>query len=329
MDHDAFLWFVIIPFTVYLIQKWCKKDNELNISENRLDNKLVIVTGANSGIGYEVALDCAKRGASVILACRNETLALEAQRRIIEMTGNRAIKFKTLDLASFQSIHSFVGEVSKEEESIYCLVNNAGLFWVPYMETKDGIESNFGVNHLGHFLLTMLLLPLLTKEKSRVVFVGSLMYMFGKIHFNDLNFVKRGYDFVAAYADSKLANILTTRLLAKKLKQTSIKFYCADPGIVATNIGKGSILMGSFLYNYILKPILQFFVFRTAKEGAQAVIYCVCSEEIVHDSGHFYTISGREKPWAAGRDDKAAEILFNKSMELCKLSFASFSNFIE
>ena len=320
-----FLWTFVLLLTVFLLRKNCKGKNSLKVGTKRLDNKVVIVTGSNSGIGYEVALECASRGAHVILACRNENLALKAKSQIISSTGSRKVEFISLDLASFTSIRNFVDDVKQKKYSIYCLVNNAGLFWVPYMETKDGFESNFGVNHLGNFLLTILLFPLLSKEHSRLVFVGSLTYMFGKIDFDDINYQKREYDFIAAYADSKLANLLTTQMLARKTeREQNIHTYCADPGIVATKIGRDSAFMGSFLYESILKPMIEFLLFKSPKEGAYPVVYCVCSDEVQHESGQFYSATGREELWIAGNDLVAREKLWNASLEMTELDLSEF-----
>ena len=212
---------------------------------------------------------------------------------------------------------------------MYALVNNAGLFWIPYQQTLDGHEGNFGVNHLGHFLLTVLLLPLLCKEKhSRIVSVSSLMYRFGKLDFDDLNYTKRGYDFVRAYSDSKLANLLTIRVLSKKMSSCSnVKTYCADPGVVATKIGKGSILMGSALYEYILKPLIMTLFMRTPVEGAQSVIYCVCSKEIEDQSGQLYSAKGCTQIWPAGLDDASANRLWDESVRLTCLEASDMAIF--
>ena len=315
-------------FTVYLLRKTFKENNLLNMSDKSLVDKVVIVTGSNSGIGYEVALDCASRGAHVILACRNEQRATQARSQIISSTGNEKVEFFHLDLSSFSSIRKFIEKLKEHHYSIYCLVNNAGLFWVPYMETKDGFESNFGVNHLGNFLLTILLIPILSKEHSRIVFVGSLSYMIAKINFEDINYRKRGYDFIGAYADSKLANLMTAQILAKKLKiESNIQTYCADPGVVATKIGRDSAFMGSFLYANILKPMIEFLIFKSPKEGAVPVIYCVCSDQVQHESGQFYTSGGHEEPWVAGKDVIANEKLWNVSLEMTGLNLDEFKSY--
>jgi len=328
MEIEAYLWFGILSFTLYLIRQFFKRI-ELDTGSKKLSRKLIVVTGSNSGIGYEVALELARRGASVILACRSAERGLKAQQEIRKETGNNSVRYKRLDLASFQSIREFARQLRNEEKSLYSLVNNAGLFWIPYQKTMDGHEGNFGVNHLGHFLLTILLLPLLCKEKhSRVVAVCSLMYMFGKLDFDDLNQANRNYDFVKAYSDSKLANLLTARVLSQKMVSCSnVRTYCADPGVVATKIGKGSILMGSSLYKYILQPLTMALFMRTPVEGAQPVIYCVCSEEIENESGQLYSAKGRDKIWPAGLDDAAANRLWDESIRLTYLEASDLAIF--
>lgn len=325
---ESLLWIFILFFTAFLFRKNLKENITLAIGTKRLDDKVVIVTGANSGIGFEVALECAYRGAYVVLACRNEENALKAKSKIVSLTKHKNVEYIHLDLASFESIRSFVDVIKNKNLQIDCLINNAGLFWVPYMETKEGFESNFGVNHLGNFLLTILLLPFLSKDYSRIVFVGSLSYMFGKIDFGDINFGARGYDFLTAYADSKLANLLNTRSMAMKMrKERNIHTYCADPGVVATGIGRDSAFMGSFLYARIFKPILEFLLFKSPKEGAVPVLYCVCSDDVEKDSGGFYTGSGREQPWVSGSDEVAAEMLWNVSLEMSQIDLKQFEYF--
>ena len=171
----------------------------------------------------------------MIIGCRSVQRGEEAADQLNNderVKGNGKVYFKQLDLASFESIKKFVDEINNEEEAIDILVNNAGVMLTPEdAKTKEGFEMHLGVNHLGHFLLTLLLLDKLKQTKSiaRIVVVGSGIYYFGKIDFDDINFEKKKWNPWAAYSQSKLANILFTRELARRLHGTNIRVYCMHP----------------------------------------------------------------------------------------------------
>jgi len=188
--------------------------------------RTVIVTGANSGLGLVTAHELARVGAQVILACRNETKGAEAA---ATMTGD--VEVRSLDLQDLASIKEFADGV----DSVDVLINNAGIMAVPYATTKDGFESQIGTNHLGHFALTNLLLP---KVTDRVVTVSSFMHVLGKISLKDLNWKARPYSAWLAYGQSKLANLLFTSELQKRLDAagSTIKSHAAHPGYSATNL---------------------------------------------------------------------------------------------
>ncbi|WP_445168913.1 oxidoreductase [Mycolicibacterium sp. Dal123E01] len=188
--------------------------------------RTVIVTGANSGLGLVTARELARVGADVILACRNESKGAEAAATI---TGN--VEVRSLDLQDLASITEFADGV----QSVDVLINNAGIMAVPYAVTKDGFESQIGTNHLGHFALTNLLLP---KVTDRVVTVSSFMHLLGKISLKDLNWKARPYSAWLAYGQSKLANLLFTSELQKRLDAagSSLRSYAAHPGYSATNL---------------------------------------------------------------------------------------------
>ena len=164
-------------------------------SKQRLDGKTVIITGGNTGIGKEIALDLAKRGGRVIIACRNMTKGENARKEIVESSRNENVILKKLDLASMKSIKEFANQVLSEEPQIHVLICNAGVMFTPYQCTEDGFEMQFGVNHLGHFLLTNLLLNHLKESApSRVVVVASLAHFAGYLDFNDMMWTKKyGY----------------------------------------------------------------------------------------------------------------------------------------
>ena len=205
-------------------------------SQARLDGKTVIITGANTGIGLETAVDLAKRNARVILACRSvergETAAVEVRKR----SGNDNAVFIQLDLASLDSVREFAAKILEEEPRIDILINNAGVTNNAFTKSTDGFELTFAVNHLGHFLLTNLLLDCIKEAPSaRIINISSSVYRGGQINLNDIN-LERSYGAFEAYAQSKLANILFTRKLAKELQGTGVTVNAVHPGLIYTNI---------------------------------------------------------------------------------------------
>lgn len=188
--------------------------------------RTVIVTGANSGLGLVTARELARVGARVILACRNVE---KGEAAAAGMTGD--VQVRQLDLQDLGSVQNFAGTIGLAD----VLINNAGIMAVPYAITKDGFESQIGTNHLGHFALTNLLLPKIT---DRVVTVSSIMHMTGRISLKDLNWKARPYSAWLAYGQSKLANLLFTSELQRRLSDagSSVKAHAAHPGYSATNL---------------------------------------------------------------------------------------------
>ena len=215
-------------------------------SKASLSGKTVIITGGNTGIGKETAIDLARRGARVILACRSPEKAEAAVKEVRAKSGNDNVVFRRLDLASFESIRQFASQILQEEPRIDILINNSGVMGCPYQKTKDGFEMQFGVNHLGHFLLTHLLLDRLKEASTaRIVNVSSVAHTFvNGINFDDLN-SEKSYTTHSAYFRSKLANVLFTRSLAKRLVGTSVTANSLHPGSVRTE-----------LYRHLTKKIL-------------------------------------------------------------------------
>jgi NAD(P)-dependent dehydrogenase (short-subunit alcohol dehydrogenase family) len=220
---------------VYLIRKWAA--GGVCRSQARLDGKTVIITGANSGIGLETAVDLAKRNARVILACRSvergETAAVEVRKR----SGNNNAVFVQLDLASLDSVRKFAAKILEEEPRIDILINNAGVMAIPNRTlTQDGFEMQFGTNHLGHFLLTNLLLDRIKEAPSaRIVSVSSKASEQGRLDLSDLN-SEKSYSEWYAYGASKLANVLFTRSLAKRLQGTRVTANVLHPGVIVTEL---------------------------------------------------------------------------------------------
>ena len=203
-----------------------------------LNNKIILITGANSGIGFEAARVFAAKGARLILACRNLEKAKKAMDQILRETPTADLTTMSLDLSSLDSVREFSSAVAEQFDHIDVLVNNAGVMAPPYSKTKDGFESQFGTNHLGHFALTARLLPLLEKaEAGRVVVVSSVAHRMGYIRFKDLNWESR-YSRWQAYGQSKLANLMFAKELQRRLRQRGSKVIAVavHPGYSNTNL---------------------------------------------------------------------------------------------
>lgn len=208
------------------------------------ENRVAIVTGANSGIGYETAKALAAKGATVVLACRNPGKANAAAELIRNETKAAKLDVMALDLADLDSVRAFATAFIGKYARLDLLINNAGVMAPPLTKTKQGFELQFGANHLGHFALTGLLMDALkATPQSRVINVSSNVHHSGKIDFANLN-AEKGYGGWAAYGQSKLANLLFTQELNKRLKnaQVNVIATAAHPGWTATGLQKGKVI---------------------------------------------------------------------------------------
>ncbi|TNN80765.1 Dehydrogenase/reductase SDR family member 13 [Liparis tanakae] len=250
-------------------------------SKTKLHGKTVIVTGSNTGIGKTTAIDLAKRGARVILACRSKQRGEEALEEIKKESGSNQVVFMPLDLGSLKSVRSFAETFLKSEPRLDLLINNAGV--VLQGRTEDGLGMMFGVNHIGHFLLTNLLLDRLKEcEPSRVVTVSSMAHNFGKIDFDCLNSHKAlglgnsSMEVFKVYADSKLCNMF-------------------------------------------MKPVTAFF-FKDSVQGAQTTLHCAVEEGIEPLNGRYFSNCTVREVYAKAKDDAAAKKLWELSERLSGLA---------
>jgi NAD(P)-dependent dehydrogenase (short-subunit alcohol dehydrogenase family) len=248
--------------------------------------RLAIVTGANSGIGYQTARYLARAGATVILACRSAAKGEAARARIVAENAAAKIEVRALDVADLDSVRRFAAEFLSEGKPLDLLINNAGVMAIPERRTTpQGFEMQFGTNHLGHFALTGLLLPaLLRQPKSRVVTVASIAHKGGKLNFDDLN-GERGYDPRGAYQQSKLANLVfglefDRRLRAHSANTTSV---IAHPGVAVTNIISNG--MGTGMKGRVVGALLPL-VAQSDDRGSWPLVYASTSSE-VHGGGYY------------------------------------------
>ncbi|XP_041377724.1 retinol dehydrogenase 14-like [Gigantopelta aegis] len=302
--------------TLLVVRRIVNSNKMMCLSKVMLTGKTVIITGANCGIGKAAARELAKRHARVILACRDVDRGAEAASEIRKLTNNGELVVKRLDLASLRSVRAFCEEFRREEDRLDILINNAGIFQCPYSKTEDGFEMQMGVNHLGHFLLTNLLLDMLKSSHGRIVVVASSLLKYGSINFSDL-FAEKHYDRKKAYADSKLANAHFCRHLSKNLEGTGVNVYCVHPGMVLTNLGRHLMPVGIKL---VLTPLAWLFGIKTPTEGCQTVVYCSIAEELSNSTGKYYG-NCKEDPWPkVACDDSVAKKLWEVSEKLTNKS---------
>ena len=285
------------------MQKTCNFSTSLN-------GKTAIVTGANSGMGMATAAALADMGADVVMLCRNEERGKAALARLSENAG-RKLDLMLCDLGDLSSIVAFTDVFKAKYEKVDILVNNAGFISLDRQTTSDGFERQFGVNHLGHFLLTMRLVELIP-DGGRIVNVASGAHKAGRIHFEDIN-LNKGFNVIKAYSQSKLANVLFTRELATRLKDRRITVNCCHPGAVATNIGISRDTGFGKTITGLLKPF-----FQTPEEGAGTAIYLAASEDVKDITGEYFYRCMIARSSARSKDMELAKKLFAYSEELVK-----------
>ncbi|XP_070163221.1 retinol dehydrogenase 13 isoform X2 [Polyergus mexicanus] len=291
-----------------------------------LVNKVVIVTGANTGIGRKTVLELAKRDAKIIMACRDMKKCEKARQDIVLETKNKYIYCRKCDLASQESIRKFVEQFKNEYDKLHILINNAGVMRCSKSYTKEGIEMQLGVNYIGHFLLTNLLLDVLkTSAPSRIVNVSSASYYRGQINLTDLNSDKE-YDAGNAYTQSKLAIIFFTRELANKLRGTGVTVNAVHPGIVDTNITRHMFVYNNFFTRIFLKPFAWPFI-RAPLQGAQTVLYAALDPSLTDVSGCYFDNCEIKEVSDEAKNDDLAKWLWKVSEKWTKLDIQLRSRF--
>jgi light-dependent protochlorophyllide reductase len=293
-------------------------------SKTNMNDKTVIITGANTGIGKATALDLARRGAKVIMACRDLKRAGIALNDIVKKTGNSNVILKHLDLASMKSIRAFAEDINTNEAVLHVLINNAGVISAPdeRQKSEDGLELTMAVNHLGHFLLTNLLLDLLRKSApSRVVVVASnghhsFLATRSPFRFDNMQ-SELYYNNFEAYGQSKLANMLFSRELARRLKDTGVTANSLHPGIVTSELSR-HLGFSEIVANISLR-VLSLVALKSEEEGAQTSIHLAVSEDVEGTSGKFFVDCKEKEPANTAKDDVAAEKLWHISAKLVGL----------
>jgi NAD(P)-dependent dehydrogenase (short-subunit alcohol dehydrogenase family) len=278
-----------------------------------LDGKTCVVTGATSGIGEETALGLAKLGARVVLIGRDPERAKQSVERVRRESGNDQVESLLGNFASLDSIRRLADDILEACPRLDVLVNNAGIITLKRETTDDGFESMFGVNHLGYFALTHLLLDrIIESAPARIVNVASDAHRFGPLDPQDLQ-SEKSFGSMKSYGRSKSANILFTQELARRLEGRSVTVNCLHPGAVATRLGHNNGTLGR-----ALTKLLSFFIL-TPERGAETSIYLASSPEVDGVTGRYFAKCRQRRPSAAACDDTTARHLWDTSVALTGL----------
>ncbi|HEY5025597.1 MAG TPA: SDR family oxidoreductase [Acidimicrobiales bacterium] len=279
-----------------------------------MTGKTVVITGANSGIGLETAVALAKAGAKTLITVRDRARGEAAVAQIRSRSGNDGVDLVVFDLGSIASTRRGAAEILARCDRIDVLVNNAGVVLSSRQETDEGLEATFAVNHLGHFVLTELLLDRIKDSApSRVVNVASTAHKGARkgLNFDDLQ-SSLGYSGMQVYSKSKLANIYFTTELARRLEGTGVTVNCLHPGVVATGYGRDGDTSGVLAFGLkVIKPFV-----LSAEQGARTSIYLASSPDVATVTGRYFVKCKPRTPSAAARDDEAARRLWKVSEEI-------------
>ncbi|MDG1483232.1 MAG: SDR family oxidoreductase [Myxococcota bacterium] len=284
-----------------------------------MNDTICLVTGANSGIGLETARSLAQQGATVIMTARSIERGEAALAEVRQSTGSSQVSLLHLDLADLASIRAAAEAFSTEHDRLDVLVNNAGLMLGDRRETADGFEMTFGVNHLGHFAFTLLLLPRIeAAAPSRIVNVSSAAHKAARsgLDLDDLMFTRRSYSPMAAYSASKLANIHFTRELARRLEGRGVSVNALHPGVVGSRFASDGDFKGLFsnLYGFA-RPFM-----LTPAKGARTSLHVATSEEGGQVSGAYFARKRQARVSRAAQDDDSARALWTLSEALTGVS---------
>jgi NAD(P)-dependent dehydrogenase (short-subunit alcohol dehydrogenase family) len=275
-----------------------------------MSQRWCLITGATSGIGRAAAIELAGRGWAVLLVGRNRERGEAVVREIDGGASAPRAAYLPADLSRMSEVRRLAAEVRSRTPRLDGLLNNAGTFEWKRRLTPEGLETQFAVNHLGHFLLTQLLMaPLAAAPAARVVNVSSGAHRRTTIDFSNLQ-GEGGYNGLRAYANSKLANLLFTRELARRLRGSGVTANAMHPGVVATEI----LYRGSPLIR-LLSPFL-----RSPARGADTAVYLLDAPEVAGASGEYFKDRRRVEPSPAARDDAAAERLWRESARLSEIT---------
>lgn len=304
--------------------KWTENDMP------SLEGQVWVVTGANSGLGLETTRALAAKGATVIMGCRDPKRAESAEAEVKKTVAHARLVRRALDLSSLQSVASFAAELQGSHPVLDGLINNAGVMAVPFKKTVDGFELQFGTNHLGHFALSMKLLPLLEQGRApRLVTVSSHMHRNGKLEFDDL-MGERRYSQWGAYSNSKLANLVFTLELSRRLAAAKKKTIAAaaHPGYAATGLQVASAKQNESKLTEWVMNLGNSLLAQSSAMGALPTLYAATAPDV--KSGEYFGPDGflamkghptRNEPISRAKDPGAAAELWKRSEQLTGATF--------
>ena len=276
-----------------------------------MEGKNCLITGANSGIGKATAIGLAKEGATIIMVCRDKERGEKAKKEIVELTNNKNVALFLCDLSSQEDIRKFVSEFKGKYQSLHVLINNAGVMISKRIISDEGFEMNFAVNHLGPFLLTNLLLDILKKSApARIINVSSGLHKRGKIDFGDLQSENKKTGLFKMYGDSKLALMLWSYELSRKLEGTNVTINTVHPGVVNTNLGRHqSKFSQGFGKLFFKKP----------EKGAETSIYLASSPEVEGITGKYFVKKEPRQSSKESYNEEYAKRIWEISAKMTRL----------
>lgn len=279
-----------------------------------MGQKRVIVTGATDGIGLITARRLAEAGAQVGLVARNAEKGARVAEELKKQTGNPDIAFYKADLSKFDDVRAVANEIRAAHSALDVLVNNAGAMFIGKQMSADGFELTFALNHLSVFLLTnMLKEPLVAADQGRVVTVASVAHRGADLNFADLDGQKGSYSAWRAYQRSKLANILFTRELADRWRETHVTANCLHPGFVASKFGENNNTAFSAFFK-----VGKIFAISPEK-GAETSVYLASDDDVAGQTGGYYTRKKRVQPSRAAKNADTAKRLWEESLRMTGL----------
>jgi NAD(P)-dependent dehydrogenase (short-subunit alcohol dehydrogenase family) len=272
--------------------------------------KVIIITGANRGLGKQTTLELAKAGNIIIMACRNIQTSVPICEEIRQESGNDNIEVMELDLSSQASIHQFVENLKLRYEKVNILINNAGITSRYSQKTIDGLDLVVGTNYFGPYLLTSLIIPIFAQnEDNRIINITSNIYPYGQYDFRKIN----EYKWVKAYAVSKYLVLLFTLELAERLKEKGITVNAVHPGVVKT-----TIMFTKKWYDAIINTILLPF-YVSVEEGAKTIVYLAASDDIKGITGQYFYKNKIKKVSNRYNDVKERKELFNRTNKILRI----------
>jgi NAD(P)-dependent dehydrogenase (short-subunit alcohol dehydrogenase family) len=291
-----------------------------------LHGRIAVVTGASTGLGLETARALASVGARVVLAGRDAARISAAAGTIRERVPDAELEEGALDLTSLDSIRAFADWYAGGHDRLHLLINNAGVMYTPFEHTAEGFEMQFGTNHVGHFLLTCLLVPqLLADPPSRVVNLSSGGHMGSDIVWDDVNFERRDYDKFSAYGQSKTANILFSVELDRRLADRGVHAYAVHPGMIATELGRYMTKddFQALMDRAKASPSGGMPAYKSVEQGAATSVWAATAPELADHGGAYLAdaeVTDQHAPWA--RDPESARRLWTLSEEMVGQTFA-------